>query len=170
MRKMPSEGSLLGVNLGWSTERKSSAVCCLAWDEHRVNWQICRFRAYDEEREQAFRWAAGDRTSLAIAIDGPLRPGFSKIGRYRSAERLLSRGKLLRVGKPGQSNSPNGEKLNEQANLTAWFVKEYFRIERANAASIVFSRGCCPVDDQPNHWPRSKITMNEPRWFALSQR
>ena len=134
MRKMPSEGSLLGVDLGWSTERKSSAVCCLAWDEHRVNWQICRFRAYDEEREQAFRWAAGDRTLQAIAIDGPLRPGFSKIGRYRSAERLLSRGKLLRVGKPGQSNSPNGEKLNEQANLTAWFVKEHVRIERANAA------------------------------------
>ena len=74
----------------------------------------------------------GGRSLLAVAIDGPLQTGFSEIGGYRSAERLLSRGKLLRVGKPGQSNSPNGEKLNEQANLTARFVKEHFCIERAN--------------------------------------
>ena len=134
MKKMSPEGSVLGVDVGWSTERKSSAVCCLAWDEQRVNWEMCRFQANDEEREQAIRRTARGLSLLAVAIDGPLRPGFSKIGCYRSAERLLSRGKLLRVGKPGQSNSPNGEKLNEQANLTARFAKEHFCIERANAA------------------------------------
>ena len=134
MRKMSSAGSALGVDVGWSTERKSSAVCCLTWDEQGVYWRMCRFRAHDEEREQAIKRTAGGRSLLAVAIDGPLRPGFSKIGCYRSAERLLSRGKLLRVGKPGQSNSPNGEKLNEQANLTARFVKEHFCIARANAA------------------------------------
>ena len=134
MRKMPSEGSVAGVDVGWSTERDTSAVCCLTWDEHRVNWKMRLFSACGREREQALHWAAEDRTLLAVAIDGPLRPGFSKIGCYRSAERLLSRGKLLRVGKPGQSNSPNGEKLNEQANLTARFVKEHCRVGRASAA------------------------------------
>ena len=134
MKKVPFEGSVLGVDVGWSTERKSSAVCRLAWDEHKVDWQTRRYRAYDEEREQAIRWTAGDGMQLAVAIDGPLQPGFSKIGCYRSAERLLSRGELRRVGKPGQANSPNGVKLNEQANLTARHVKKHVRIERANAA------------------------------------
>lgn len=133
MRKMPFEGSVLGVDVGWSTERESSAVCRLAWDEDMVDWQTRRYRAYDEEREQAIRWTAGDGMQLAVAIDGPLQPGFSKIGCYRSAERLLSRGELRRVGKPGQANSPNGVKLNEQANLTARHVKKHVRIERANA-------------------------------------
>lgn len=135
MREIPSKGSVLGVDVGWSTKRKSSAVCHLAWDEHTVNWQTCWFRACDEDREQALRRAAGDRTLLAAAIDGPLRPGFSEIGCFRSAERLLSRGEIRRrVGKPGPANAPNGVKLNQQANLAARYVREHVRIERTKAA------------------------------------
>ena len=75
MRKVPSESSLLGVDAGRSTERKSSAVCCLAWDEHRADWHICRFRAHEEEREQTIRWTAGDRPLLAVAITESRRSG-----------------------------------------------------------------------------------------------
>ena len=61
-----------------------------------------------------------------------MRRGFELIGRYRSAERILSRGELAkRIGKPGQSNTPNGRKLNEQANLAAKAVKCLCEIRRA---------------------------------------
>ena len=93
---------------------------------------MCRFRARDNDRRQAIRAVAGSRECLAVAIDGPLRRGFEPIGRYRSAERILSRGKLAkRIGKPGQSNSPNGRELNTQANLAAKTVKRLCRMRRA---------------------------------------
>ena len=125
-------GSVLGIDVGWSSRRKSSAACRLSWSCREVSWEIRRFRATDTERECAIRQVAAGHALSAVAIDGPLKPGFDEIGRYRSAERLLSRGELpKRIGKPGQSSSPNGRKLNEQANLSARLVKTLCRIEEA---------------------------------------
>ena len=119
--------------MGWSGGRRSSAVCRLTWDRKRIAWKVSRFRARDDDRCAAIRDVAGTRGLLAVAIDGPLRRGFEPIGRYRSAERILSRGELAkRIGKPGQSNSPNGRKLNEQANLAATAVKRLCRIRQAD--------------------------------------
>lgn len=118
-------GSVLGIDVGWSTCRQSSAVCRLSWRRHEIEWEIRRFRATDEERRSAILGVADDHALSAVAVDGPLAPGFGSIGRYRSAERLLSRGDFQRrVGKPGQSSSPNGRRLNEQANLAAMLVKD----------------------------------------------
>ena len=125
-----THGSVLGIDVGWSSSRKSSAACRISWSCHEVSWEIHRFRATDAERECAIRQVAADHTLSAVAIDGPLKPGFDEIGRYRSAERLLSRGELpKRIGKPGQSSSRNGRKLNEQANLSARLVKTLCCIE-----------------------------------------
>ncbi|MDE2907336.1 MAG: DUF429 domain-containing protein [Acidobacteriota bacterium] len=133
MNRAPiAEGHVLGIDVGWSEARRSSAVCRLTWDRQRISWQVCRFRARDNDRCEAIQDAADGRELLAVAIDGPLRRGFEPIGRYRSAERILSRGELAkRIGKPGQSNSPNGRKLNEQANLAAKAVKRLCRIRQA---------------------------------------
>ncbi len=55
------------------------------------------------------------------------------IGRYRSAERILSRGELAkRIRKPRQSSSPNGKELNKQANLAAKTVKRLCRVRPAS--------------------------------------
>ena len=76
------------------------------------------------EREQSRKSRKITRYLLSL-FDGPLRPGFDEIGHYRSAERILSRGVLYkRIGKPGQSSSGNGKKLNAQANKSAEFVKQ----------------------------------------------
>ena len=91
-------------------------------------WKILmidRFIATDYDREKTISQIVSDSLLLVVAIDGPLRPGFDEIGHYRSAERLLSRGELRkRIGKPGQSSSGNGKKLNTQANKSAEFVKQ----------------------------------------------
>ena len=122
-------GSVLGIDVGWSQKRRSSAVCRLFWDDRQIDWKVERFRATPSERENAISRVAGQSELHAVAIDGPLRRGFDSIGHYRSAERLLGRGELRkRIGKPGQSSSPNGEKLNEQANESAVLVKRCCRV------------------------------------------
>ena len=117
-------GSVLGIDVGWSTGRQSSAVCRLSWRRREIKWETRRFRAIEKERRSAILGVADGHALSAVAIDGPLASGFGLIGRYRSAERLLGRGDIQgRIGKPGQSSSPNGRKLNEQANLTARLMK-----------------------------------------------
>ena len=129
---MKIQGSVLGIDVGWSEKKRSSAVCRLSWDDRQIQWEIDRFRATPSDRENTIRRVAGESELLAVAIDGPLRHGFDMIRRYRSAERLLSRGQLQkRIGKPGQSSSPNGKKLNVQANRTATFVKRCCRVREA---------------------------------------
>ena len=131
---MNAEGSVLGIDVGWSTKKKSSAICRLSWNAQEVEWKICRFRAtVDSDQKNTIRHVVANRELLAVAIDGPLRPGFNEIGHYRSAERILSRGELPKqIGKPGQSSSPNGMNLNVQANKSANFVKNLCRIREAN--------------------------------------
>ena len=127
-----ADGSVLGIDVGWSSKRKSSAVCRLTWSRHEVSWDIRRFCAIDRDRTSTIREVAGDHELAGVAIDGPLKPGLGEIANYRSAERVLSRGELRkRIGKPGQSSSPNGRRLNEQANLSARLVKTLCQVEPA---------------------------------------
>jgi hypothetical protein len=57
-----------------------------------------------------------DQQLLAIALDGPLKTGLTSIKGYRHAERMLTAKFQPLIGKPGQSNSPNGQKLHKHAN------------------------------------------------------
>ena len=102
---MNIEGSVLGIDVGWSPKRKSIAVCRLSWSEREVKWHIRRFRAIEPDRKDTIKRVVDDHDLLAVAIDGPLRPGFDEIGHYRSAEYLLTQQELReRIGKPGQSS------------------------------------------------------------------
>lgn len=87
--------------------------------------------------------AAADASILSAAFDGPLRPGLDGIGRYRSAERMLTRKLGRKIGKPGQSSSPVGRELNAAANEYARFIaarpgiglaRHLHAIERASIA------------------------------------
>ena len=119
---IPRKGSVLGIDVGWSTRCDTTAVCRLLWGEGVVRWKIRRCRAEDPARENTLTDVAGTDRLLSVAIDGPLRRGFDEIDEYRVAERLLTRGTMRQIGKPGQSNSPNGRKLNCQANYWARIV------------------------------------------------
>ncbi|MCO5081818.1 MAG: hypothetical protein M9955_09200 [Rhizobiaceae bacterium] len=54
---------------------------------------------------------------MAAAFDGPIKRGFEIIGRYRAAERMLTRRLRPLIGKPGQSSAPVGKLLNLHANV-----------------------------------------------------
>ena len=115
-------GAVLGVDVGFSPLRRSSAVCRLDWDPQRITWNIQRFRALPVEQETTITAVAGTGRLQAAAFDGPLRAGFDVIGHYRVAERMLTRRLGARIGKPGQASAPVGKALNAAANDCAGIV------------------------------------------------
>jgi hypothetical protein len=54
------------------------------------------------------------------------------IGRYRTAERMLTRRLQPFIGKPGQASTPVGKTLNENANLCARVVLEHLDLAEAS--------------------------------------
>ena len=109
-------GSVIGIDVGYSPTRRSSAVCRLDWSAWSISWKIERFRAVEPEREGTIAAVAAGRRIVAAAFDGPIRRGFDVIGRYRTAERMLTRRLRPLIGKPGQSSAPVGRLLNQHAN------------------------------------------------------
>jgi hypothetical protein len=128
VQSLPISGSVLGIDVGWSARTRSNAICRLDWDQSTIAWTIKRSRAGDDDRRTAIIECVGDVPILAAAIDGPLTKGFPVTGRYRAAERMLTRLLARRIGKPGQSSSPVGKKLNHHANLCARLALDHCSI------------------------------------------
>lgn len=115
---LPSDGAVGGVDIGWSTTRRTSAAARLSWTKSDVYLNISRFRAVDAERSTVLE-KVFDRPLLSVAFDGPLTTGLAPVADYRYAERMLTSGFQPLIGKPGQSSSPNGNKLNDYATQCA---------------------------------------------------
>ncbi len=97
-------------------------MCRLDWNAEQVSWTIQRFRAIPAEQQATIAVVAGQVQLQAAALDGPLRAGFDVIGRYRTAERMLTRRLGAKIGKPGQASVPIGRQLNAAANDCANIV------------------------------------------------
>lgn len=142
MSGLPAAGAVLGVDVGFSPTRRSGAACRLDWTLNEATWTIARFRAAEPERTDTL-CRLSDRPLLATAFDGPLRRGLDLIGRYREAERVLTRGVGRRIGKPGASNVPIGRLLNAATNTCARIVLDTGHVaparhpEAIDAAAIV---------------------------------
>jgi hypothetical protein len=119
----PDTGSVLGVDIGFSESRRSSAVCRLDWNSTTIVLSIERFRALAPERSDVLRRITC-RPLLTCALDGPIRSDLEIIGSYRVAERLLTRKLQPFIGKPGQASAPVGKALNHHTNLCAKIILE----------------------------------------------
>lgn len=112
-------GTALGIDVGWSENKKTTGVCLLDWDTTTVQLRCRRLPARPEQMRKEFDTLLKGRQVTAAAIDGPLRGTFDEIGRYRVAEQMLTIGFQSRIGKPGQASSGNGKQLNRAANAVA---------------------------------------------------
>jgi hypothetical protein len=135
-----TDGSVIGIDVGCSPKRRSSAICRLDWSHSTVGWEIARFRALERERESVIAGVAAGRRVLAAAFDGPLRRGLDIIGRYRTAERMLTRRLRPLIGKPGQSSAPVGKLLNHHANKCARSLLTHCDVQVA--------RNCVPIHEK----------------------
>ncbi|MDX1217396.1 DUF429 domain-containing protein [Sinorhizobium medicae] len=125
------EGSVIGIDVGCSPTRRSSAICRLDWSASSISWEIVRFRAVEPERENVIARVGAGRPIVAAAFDGPIRRGFDIIGRYRTAERMLTRRLRPLIGKPGQSSAPVGRLLNHHANECARYLVTHSDLQPA---------------------------------------
>lgn len=139
---------MLGIDVGFSATKASSAVCRLDWDAARIIWTIRRFRAVPAERKATITEVTGNAPLAAAAFDGPLRAGFDVIGRYRVAERMLTRRLRPKIGKPGQANAPIGKLLNAAANECARIVLSTCHLAPATHAERI--DGKAVVEAFPN--------------------
>ena len=137
---IPAAGAVLGIDVGCSPVRRSSAACRIAWNAHEVTWRVARFRAVEPERTETIVAVTGGLPLDCAAFDGPLRLGFEAIGRYRTAERMLTRRLGRRIGKPGASSAPVGILLNAHANACARTVLQHCDMAPATHAM--------PIDDK----------------------
>lgn len=139
MRKVLIEtiGSVIGIDVGCSPSRRSSAICRLDWTSSRVSWEITRFRASEPEREETICALVAGHRIAAAAFDGSLRRGFDIIGRYRTAERMLTRRLRPLIGKPGQSSTPLGKTLNHHANACVRHVLDHADLADAQHAVAI---------------------------------
>jgi predicted RNase H-like nuclease len=129
---IPRFGAVLGVDVGYSVKRRSSAICRLEWDENQLDWEFRRFRCDAAERQCAIAEMTGLRQILAAAFDGPFCADLENaIGEYRCAESILTREIGRIIGKPGPSNSPVGRKLNCATNGIVKDVLTQGRLARA---------------------------------------
>ncbi|QDZ12102.1 hypothetical protein [Devosia ginsengisoli] len=135
-----TDGAVIGIDVGCSPTRRSSAICRLNWTASLVSWEINRFRASEPEREQAiFKSVSGHQITVA-AFDGPLRRGFDIIGRYRTAERMLTRRLRPLIGKPGQSSAPIGKSLNHHSNECVRHVVTHGNVQDAQHSVAIDSK------------------------------
>ena len=118
---IPEAGSVIGVDVGFSPKRRSSAVCRLDWTASRIDISVGRYRSIEPERTEVLSRMV-DRPIIAAAFDGPLRSDLEVIGMYRHAELMLTRRLQPFIGKPGQSSAPTGKLLNHNANICAKIV------------------------------------------------
>ena len=50
-RMIAVSGSVIGIDVGCSPTRRSSAICRIDWSETKIAWEIARFRAQEAERK-----------------------------------------------------------------------------------------------------------------------
>lgn len=124
----------MGIDIGWAVRKRTNAVCRFDWNSKTVRLEIARSNL--SERPQVLQ-KISDRPLLVAAFDGPLRGDLRLIGHYRLAEKLLTGRLKDRIGKPGQSNSPNGKLLNSHANTCAEAILKFGVVcEAAHAHAI----------------------------------
>jgi hypothetical protein len=158
------EGSVVGIDVGCSPVRRSSAVCRLDWNAREVSWTIERFRAMEPERTETIRRVAGQLRLAAAAFDGPLRRRLDITARYRTAERMLTRRLRPFAGKPGQASALIGKLLNEHANRCAVAVLDNCDLGAARHTLAIHDRAVVEA------FPRSflGVMIEDPR--ALNAR
>ena len=111
----PDTGSVLGIDVGFSQNAKTTCFCLLTWDRSNISLNFQRAGTDIEDRKLALTKVSISNHMDGVAIDGPLTHGLRLVPHYRSAEALLSRGALQKRCKPGQTSAPIGQQLHRHA-------------------------------------------------------
>ena len=120
----------LGIDVGYSAKRKSTGVCVIEPDAREP--VRCEHVKTQDTPDAILKLLAGAEP-IAASIDGPLVASalsdaerYITVNRYRRCDEMLSRGLFQKRCKPGQTNSPVGQKLHDRATVLANHVLSLF--------------------------------------------
>ena len=119
IKPLPSEGRVLGIDVGYSPNRKTTCFCVLDWTTSTAAFAFELATSDSNERNRALANLHVSGEVSAVAVDGPLTRGLEIVPHYRAAEAILSRGVLQKRGKPRQTSSPVGQQLHRHATELA---------------------------------------------------
>ncbi len=135
-------GSVLGIDVGYSLTSHTTCFCLLSWDQNSINIDCRNTTADTASREQTLGdMVPNDTLISSVAIDGPLAHDLQIVNHYRAAEALLTLGVFRRRGKPGQTNSPVGLQLHDHATRLAQLVLSKLK------------EGCFSLSDSAHYEP-----------------
>jgi len=147
IRTIPLEGQVLGIDVGWSTKRRTTGLALLQWTKEEVSWVFRRTTANLREREENLKNLVPQNTPLlGVAIDGPLAKNLTPVSGYRTADALFSLGAFQKRGSAAPTSPAS--KLHVHATRLAklvvsleelryWTVAEASFPERISKKSIV---------------------------------
>ncbi|MEX2146999.1 MAG: hypothetical protein WED01_08310 [Candidatus Rokuibacteriota bacterium] len=157
-----ARGCVLGIDVGYSADDRTTGLCALAWDDDVLTWQTAVTGTASGLRTAALRQLLEKVDHVdGVAIDGPLRPGLVCVPEYRCAESLLARGVFQRRGKPGASHYGFGWDLHRAATAMAKLVVRITGVRR-DAVVEAFPNGFLAVLHDEAGFPRSADVQR--RW------
>lgn len=106
----------LGIDIGYSQRRPTTGLCLLELNQGRLGWECRNIDIDDATRRRDLQGLTRQGTRIsAVGIDGPLARNLVQVDYYRAADSILARGLFQHRCKPGPTNSPTGQALNNHA-------------------------------------------------------
>lgn len=102
---IPESGSVLGIDVGYSKSKKTTAIAFLTWDAHSISWRVDVIGSDWGDRRKKLQEMVPRGSCLdAVAIDGPLASTLGVVSGYRCADALCSRGLFQTRGSAAPSS------------------------------------------------------------------
>ena len=140
MTTVLTSGAVLGIDVGFSKQRKTTCFCLLRWDCTQVEAKVELVGSAEPERQSVVASLVGERQLLGVGLDGPLTRCLGLATHYRAAEALLSRGALQNRGKPAQASTPTGRALNFHATALARLVVSSCSVAEATHLEAIHAK------------------------------
>ncbi len=119
---LPTDGCVLGIDVGYSQDRTSTGICLLSWTEKQISWCLRLTGSTSVSREADLRDVISKgKHILGVGIDGPLVRILVIASGYRCAVALFSKGKFQRRGSAAPTTSDS--LLHRHATDLAKLVK-----------------------------------------------
>ncbi len=137
----------LGIDVGYSKSKNTTGLCLITLEQGCFKWRCRNTGSEKSQRLAHLRELIPEGASIsAVGIDGPLASDFQLVSHYRAADALLTRDSFQKRCKPGNTNSPTGQRLHCHATKLAKLVIElkeegYLHVENAS-------------HPDPIHWSR----------------
>lgn len=151
---LPSEGALLGLDVGYSEHERKTGLGFLSWTPKEIHWSVSRTGSSGARRVADLKSLVPAETFLlGIGIDGPLAKDCKPVSGYRCADFLFSQGVLQYRGSAAPANPANEFCIHTQrlAQLVLQLENEgYWQIKDACHSEAIQSKSI--VEAHPTHF------------------